>query len=150
MYLLSSWIDLCSVLTSSRIIDSIFPLLIELSLMKFLCNYKDTQHDHVVTEGSQLTENYVFLTESCFCRGFSFLFSEKSHFFIGSFENGGFPEIIFFPNFTLIHIRAEIEKFLVFVISPIIGKNKPKNSSNNEGIILLLTLLDDRFQQSAA
>lgn len=58
---------------------------------------------------SELTKNYVFLTKNHFRLRLSFLGCKNSHLFIGSLEDSRLPEVIFFPDLTLVDFRYLIE-----------------------------------------
>jgi len=51
-----------------------------------------------------------------------------------------------FPYFALVDFRRDIEQFFVFLVNPIKSESKAQNPSNNKGVVLLLTLLNDSFE----
>ena len=103
-----------------------------------------------MAEGSQLREYDVLFSEDCFCLGLSFLLGKESHLFVGIFEDGCLPEIIFFPYFALIDLRVEINESFILLIVPVESEDQTQNSSDYKSIALLLTFFEDRFQNLAA
>jgi hypothetical protein len=77
-----------------------------------------------VAEGGKLTEYEVLLPEHSLCACFSLLFGEDGHFFIGGFEDGCFPEIVFLPYFALVDVGSGVDEFFEFVVDVVEGEDE--------------------------
>jgi hypothetical protein len=76
-----------------------------------------------VAVGRELTEDDVFLAQDGLCLTLSQLSCEDGHLLVGCFEDGGLPEIIFFPDLALIDLWDLIKQSFGFVLVPIKGED---------------------------
>ena len=90
-----------------------------------------------------MAEDYIFLAEDGLGWCLAFLDGEEGHFLEGGLEDCGLPEVIPLPGLKLIDLGKQVDQFFDLVVHKIEGKEQAKQSSDDEDVVLLLTLLEN-------